>query len=88
MKEHEKAKRWRESLGLTRAELGERLGYSAESLYWYERGETPQRTYKGKLKHDRRVDPWVWTRYKMACNGLDAEIYGRRKGFVFDWEAA
>jgi DNA-binding XRE family transcriptional regulator len=79
MSEHVKAKRWRESLGLSHEQLGERIGYSREAIYWFERGMTPPRNYVNKLKKGRAIDPFVWRRYKMACAGYAA-------GRTFNWK--
>lgn len=76
--EFAKARRWRESLGLEQDELGERIGYSRMSIYWFEEGKTPP--VKGK--RDRSISPWVWHRYKLACAGYTAELASRKK---FDW---
>ena len=88
MSEHNKAKRWRESHNLTPDQLGEAIGYSGLSIYWYERGCTPPRPpsadksgKRGKPKHGT-IDPWVWKRYKMACAGYAAQLKSN-KGF--DW---
>lgn len=76
MTEHEKARKWRESLGLTQQKLGEMLGYSIEAIYWFERGVTPDRG-----KSERRIKPWIWRRYHLACRGLAAEMEHR----TWDW---
>jgi DNA-binding XRE family transcriptional regulator len=82
VQEHQKLKAWREKLGLDHEELGQLIGYSRETVYWMERGETPPRRYKGAPKHDRVIDPWVWQRFKMACAGLAAQY---RSGRKFNW---
>lgn len=79
MSEYEQAKTWREKHKLTQAALGEAIGYARETIYWFERGVTPQgRTSRkpGKIK------PWVWQRYKMACAGYDAQLRGKKE---FGW---
>lgn len=78
--EFERARRWRESLGLSQAELGEQLGYSQMSVYWFEAGKMPP--IRGKPNADRRQKPWVWQRYKLACAGLASQISTRKK---FSW---
>jgi DNA-binding XRE family transcriptional regulator len=75
---HDLARAWRERLGLTREQLGERIGYAPETIYWMERGVTPPRVGKNPSEP---VKPWVWLRYQRACQGLDAEIGGR----AFQW---
>lgn len=80
-----KARKWRESLGLDQAQLGERIGYSEKSVYWMERGQTPPRTYANRSAGkdaSRAIDAKVWLRYKMACAGLHAEIGANSK---FEW---
>jgi len=75
----EKAREWRERLGLTRAALAEKVGYSPEAVYWFERGVTPPG--RAGKKKPQPVKPWVWLRYQRACQGLDAELRGVR----FKW---
>lgn len=80
MTEFQKARAWRESLNLTQEALGELTGYSREAIYWFELGTTPTRSGKksGKIK------PWVWLRYKRACQAVDAELRLQAK---FEWSA-
>lgn len=74
------ARRWRESLNLDQHQLGEQLGYSRMSVYWFEKGKTPP--IRGQ-NHDRKIKSWVWHRYKLACAGLAAQLASRKK---FDWQ--
>lgn len=76
----ERARQWRENLGLTRDALAERIGYSREAVYWFERGETPPG--RAGKKKPQPVKAWVWLRYQRACQGLDAELKG---GGPFTW---
>lgn len=69
MTEHKKARAWRQSLNLTQKELGEQLGYSVEAINWFEKGLTPPRLGLS----DRKIKPWIWRRYKLACSGLAIE---------------
>lgn len=86
MTEFNKAKAWRETLGLTPEQLAEKIGYTRMSIYWFERGETPpNRNAKSGNGNDRTHKPWVWMRYKRACGDYDAEINGRKKGEKFKW---
>lgn len=83
--EFARARRWRESLDLDQAELGEQIGYSRMSVYWFEKGKTPpvkNAKYKRPV-HDRKINPWVWHRYKLACAGFAAQLASRKK---FDWQ--
>jgi DNA-binding XRE family transcriptional regulator len=75
----EKARAWREELGLTRAALAEKIGYAPETIYWFERFETPPG--RAGKKKPQPIKPWVWLRYQRACEGLQREIEGR----VFKW---
>lgn len=75
-----KARAWRESLNLTQGQLGEAIGYSREAVNWFEQGQTPPRR---KANGDRRIAPWVWKRYEMACAGLAAQLAA---GHNFNWE--
>lgn len=85
MTEHERARRWREAHGLSSAELSPLIGYSTSSIYWFETGKTPPRTYQGKRspeRQGRKIDATVWLRYKAACAGIDAWLKDKRR---FDW---
>lgn len=73
MKQHEKARKWRNERRLTVEKLSELSGWSIEAIYLFERGVTP----KGEP-----VSDWVWQRYRMVCAGIDAEL---RSGVRFDW---
>lgn len=80
--EYEKARLWREALNLTPAELGELLGYSVESILWFEKGMTPPRG-----NSDRAIKPWIWQRYKLCCAGLDAQRRSDQHGMDYQvWE--
>lgn len=80
--EPKKARRWREHHKLTVAQLADLTGYSEMAIYWFERGETPpKRRAKSGNDSDRTVAPWVWLRYKRACQGVQAELDGGR----FEW---
>lgn len=83
---HAKAKAWRLRLGLTTEQLEQLTGYTAITIYWFERGETPpKRNAKGGNANDRAHKEWVWLRYQRACGDVDAEINGRVKGEKFKW---
>lgn len=79
--EFARARGWRESLGLDQAELGEQIGYSRMSVYWFEEGKTPPSA--GEPNKDRKIKPWVFHRYKLACAGFAAQLASRKK---FDWQ--
>lgn len=86
MTEHQKARAWRESLGLSAEQLAEQIGYTRMSIYWFERGETPpNRNAKSGNAADREIKPWVLLRYRRACGDLDAQLRGRKKGKEFAW---
>lgn len=86
LKEHQKAKAWRERLEMSPEELAEKVGYTRMSIYWFERGETPpNRNAKSGNAADRQIKPWVMQRYRRACGDLDAEMRGRKKGVKFEW---
>lgn len=83
---HAKAKAWRLRLGLAPDQLERLTGYTAITIYWFERGETPpRRNAKGGNETDREHKEWVWLRYQRACGDVDAEINGRVKGEKFKW---
>ena len=83
MTEHEKARQWRESRGLSLAELATLTGYSEVSLRWLEKGQTPPlRLAKSGQEHDRTISPYVWHRFRMACAGVDRQL---KTGKEFRW---
>lgn len=83
---HQKARAWRVRLGLTQEQLQELTGFTAITIYWFERGETPpRRNAKGGDADDRAIKPWVWLRWQNACGNVDAEINGRQPGQKFRW---
>lgn len=71
--EHHKAKFWRQHVvHLSIDKLAELTGYSSRAIYLMELGCTAQ---------GKKVRPWVWQRYKMAC----AAVHFNRTGKSFDW---
>ena len=83
MKENEKAAAWRLSLGLSQKALGEKLGFSKEAICWFEAGLVPPSANR-RTPVQRKIQPWVWRRYKLVCAGYTAEINAK----PFDWEGA
>ena len=79
---HEKAKTWRKKHGLSREQLSELIGYSPETIWWMERGETCQGRDKGGKQIVKPVAEWVWRRYQLACAGLENEL---KTGRSFKW---
>ncbi len=75
----DQARAWRERNGWTRDELAEKIGYARETIFWFEKGQTPPG--RGGSKKPQPIKPWVWMRYQRACQGLDAEI----RGVKFAW---
>ena len=72
--EHHKAKWWRRTVvKLSIDRLAELTGYSSRAIYLMELGCTAS---------GKRVSPWVWTRYKMACTGVHYTL--NRK--PFEWQ--
>lgn len=69
--EFEKAKAWRLAHEWSLDDLSQKTGYSRESIYWFERGQTPT---------GQAHAAWVWQRYRMTCAGVQAEMNGK-----FDW---
>lgn len=73
-------------MGLTQDQLAQATGYTAISIYWFERGETPpQRNAKGGNPENRDIKDWVFLRYQNACGNVDAEMFGRKQGEKFKW---
>lgn len=75
----EQAVAWRQRHKLTQAKLAELSGYARETIYWMERGLTPQGRSGPK---PGKIKKWVWQRYKMACAGVDAQIKSKKP---FNW---
>jgi DNA-binding XRE family transcriptional regulator len=82
MTEYDKARAWRERLGMSKRELAARLGLAPITVYWMEKGLRP---YAGERYPSKPVDPKTWKRYKLACAGLHHELTG---GDAFDWGTA
>ena len=67
--EHEKARQWREALGLTRDQLSDLTGYSRAQIQLLEGGKTNQ---------GEDISDVVWLRYRLICAAVMA-------GLEFDW---
>ena len=71
----EKAKAWRERIGLTQAKLAEASGYSLRSVRNFEDGA--QSGYSGGLSakgKDRLIPPESWRKYALACAAVEAKL--------------
>ena len=80
--EYQKAAQWREARNLSREQLGTLTGYSAQAIYWFERGETPpNRNHKSGSK-SRAIKEWIWRRYRNTCAGIEYQMQ-RRKPFAW-----
>ena len=83
MTEHEKARQWRERLGLSKQDLADLSGFSYEAIHLFERGTTPSRTWKNRPPREpQAVNPYVWLRYKRVCQAVDLEL---RTKEPFQW---
>jgi hypothetical protein len=84
MKAHEQAKKWREGLQLSIADLARLTGFSEISIRWYEVGKTPPRNNKhmaGPMKSGKIPDN-IWKRYRNTCAGVESQL---RAGKQFNW---
>ena len=72
MREHERARAWRERMGLSVMQLEELSGYSREAIYGFEKGK----------RWDGKHSDFAWHRFKMACSAVERQI---TSGKVFDW---
>ena len=63
--EHERARAWREAAGLSRPELGRRIGYSAASIRSFEEG--------AKLNGEP-ISATAWQRYRLTCAAVAAGL--------------
>jgi transcriptional regulator with XRE-family HTH domain len=72
VKEHERARAWRERLGLSVMQLEELSGYSREAIYGFEKGK----------RWDGKHSDFAWHRYKMACSAVERQITTNK---AFDW---
>ena len=83
MTEYEKARRWRESHGLSQEKLGELAGWSQSAIYWMERGlSAPRKLPDGSQGKPGPIDRFAWWRYKMTCAAVDAKLRGSP---AFEW---
>jgi hypothetical protein len=65
---------WRRTVvKLSHDQLAELTGYSSRAIYAFEQGTN------GRGKPHKA---WAWQRYRRACQGVDAELIGRRR---FNW---
>jgi len=83
--EHQRAAAWAERNQLDTDKLATVTGYSAITIYWFFRGETPPLRNAKSGSASRRIKPWVWLRFKRACGDVDATTHGRQPGRQFDW---
>jgi transcriptional regulator with XRE-family HTH domain len=72
MREHEKARAWRERMGLSVMQLEELSGYSREAIYGFEKGK----------RWDGKHSDFAWHRFKMACSAVERQL---TTGKAFDW---
>jgi transcriptional regulator with XRE-family HTH domain len=71
--EHQRAREWRERMGLTLRELGELTGYGLKTVWWMEQG----RSSRGEP-----TKPWVMQRYRLACAAVERKLVAQEE---FDW---
>lgn len=72
MKEHEKARAWRERMGLSVMQLEELSGYSREAIYGFEKGK----------RWDGKHSDFAWHRFKLACSAVERQL---TTGKAFEW---
>lgn len=77
MSEYQLARAWREKHKFTVDELADLIGYARETIYQMERGGILNS--KGVFTE---VNPWVFQRYRRACEGLERELSTGKK---FQW---
>jgi hypothetical protein len=70
--EHERARAWRDRMGLSVMQLEELTGYSREAVYAFEKGK----------RWDGKHSGFSWHRYKLTCAAVELQI---ATGKVFDW---
>lgn len=69
LSEGERAKAWRERLGLSRNALADALGFSPSQIQDYEEGAR-----RGKKGADAVISDAAWKRYRLACAALAAGL--------------
>ena len=74
--EIERARQWREALGLSVDQLADLTGWCRASIFRFEAGVSF--TAGGK----QRIGARAWHRWKLACSGLNAL---RQHRLGFDW---
>lgn len=70
--EHVRARQWRERMGISRAQLAERSGYSPSMIQQFEVGEHPQ--------SGNPISEAEWLKYRNICAAITARIQ-------FDWDS-
>ena len=70
--EHHKAKWWRQHVArLSIDQLAQQTGYAARTIYLMELGCNA---------HGKKIQPWVWHRYKRTCAAVHFD-----PGNKFNW---
>jgi hypothetical protein len=73
-REPEQAAWWRRHVvGLSQDQLAQETGYTAETIFFFERGTN---------RRGRPIAQREWMKYRATCAGVDAKIRGNRK---FTW---
>lgn len=65
---NELARKWRESLGLSRTALSARTGFSASTIQDFEEGKRRGRTANTEISEAE------WLRYGLACAAFNASL--------------
>ena len=73
---HVLAREWRNRIGVSRAELAERIGYPARSIQEFEEGRQSGKSPTGEPKG--AISDAHWLRYAMAC-----AAYGKNLSLPF-----
>jgi hypothetical protein len=77
--EIERAKSWRDKIGLTLDQLAVLTGYSPSAICRFELGTVPASQTMG----EHPVTPKAWRRYKMICLAVDMLTRAGKR--VEDW---
>lgn len=71
-KRHVLAREWRDSIGISRADLADRIGYPARSIQEFEEGKRAGKTPDGETKG--AISDAHWLRYAMACAAFENNL--------------
>lgn len=79
MNEYQKARAWAEKHDLSAQQVADLTGYGVRAVHWFWSGQSPPNGTRAKAG---KISPWVFQRFKRACQGVDAQLRSRKE---FNW---